>query len=346
MKALEISEIGHCAFTSVEPTPLGSKQVLVDVSFVGLCGSDLNTFSGLNPLVQLPRIPGHEISGTIAETGSDVAPDFTVGQNILVIPYSTCGTCASCRSGRVNACKFNETLGVQRDGGLRERIAIDQDRIIVNDNLKPTHLALVEPLSVGFHAVKRGRITKDDTVLVLGGGMIGVGAILGARARGARVIVSEVAQEKHQALRALGVEAVINPLEQNLEKAVGDIVGSDGPDVVIEAVGLPQTFREAIDLVSFSGRVVYVGYAKAEVSYNTSLFNLKELDILGSRNASRDDFEAVIAYLELHPSVADPLISKLTPWAASDQALAYWTSHRDETFKILIDMKATGNGRT
>jgi threonine dehydrogenase-like Zn-dependent dehydrogenase len=108
--------------------------------------------------------------------------------------------------------------------------------------------------------------------------------------------------------------------------------------VVIEAVGMPETFRDAVDLVAFAGRVVYVGYSKSEVTYNTSLFNLKELDILGSRNATREDFEAVIAFLESHPDLADPLISKIFDWDEADKALAFWKSNRDETFKILIDL--------
>lgn len=339
MKAMVISKVGECAFTTVEPMPIGPDQVLLDVNFVGLCGSDLNTYSGLNPLVQLPRIPGHEIGGTIAALGADVSSKLNVGDRALVVPYSTCGTCASCRAGRVNACKFNETLGVQRDGGLREQIVLNTDRLIVNNTLKLQHLALVEPLSVGFHAVARGRVTAQDTVLVLGGGMIGVGAILGAMARGARVIVSEVAAEKHTALRSLGVKHVINPTEQDLSEALSQVAGKDGPDVVIEAVGLPQTFREAVEVVSFSGRVVYVGYAKSEVAYNTALFNLKELDIMGSRNATRADFEAVVAFLEATPDVANPLISRCFPMTQADQALAYWTENRNHIFKIMIDMK-------
>lgn len=340
MQALTISKVGECVFAPVDPMPLGPTQICIDVDFVGLCGSDLNTFSGLNPLVQLPRIPGHEISGTIAAMGAEVSTAFAVDNPALIIPYSTCGTCTSCRSGRVNACKFNETLGVQRDGGLREQIVVDADRVIVNHNLPKTHLALVEPLSVGFHAIERARVTDLDTVLVLGGGMIGLGAILGAQARGARVIVSEVAAEKHAALRALGVDKVIDPLRQDLSAELATLTGEDGPDVVVEAVGLPQTFRAAVDVVGFSGRVVYVGYAKAEVAYNTSLFNLKELDIMGSRNATRADFEDVIRFLEAQPEIAEPLISKRFPWQQADQALAYWADNRSDTFKILIDMKA------
>ena len=339
MKALVIDRIGHSAFTEVPEQSPGPGEVLLDVHHVGLCGSDLNTFSGLNPLVELPRIPGHEIGGVVLEAGAGVTA-FAPGTRAIVIPYTTCGTCTSCRAGRVNACRFNRTLGVQQDGGLRDRIVVAEDRLIANATLPRAHLALVEPLSVGFHAVDRGRVASGETVLVLGGGMIGVGVILGALARGARVIVSEVAPVKRAALLELGVAAVINPAEEDLATEVARLTDGDGPDVVVEAVGLPQTFRQAVEVAAFSGRVVYVGYAKAEVAYNTSLFNLKELDILGSRNATRADFEAVIAFLETRPALADPLVSRTFGWAEADRAFDHWQAHRDETFKIMIDLKA------
>lgn len=338
MKALAIDDVAHCAFIQVQAPKPGAGEVLLDLKHVGLCGSDLNTYSGLNPLVELPRIPGHEISAIINCVGSQVDVKLQTGQRVIVIPYTTCGACASCKAGRVNACQYNRTLGVQQDGGLCDQIVVAQDRLILNDTLSCEQLALVEPLSVGFHAIGRGRVGAEDTVLVLGGGMIGVGAILGAQAQGARVIVSEVAQAKRDALMALGVETVINPTEADLAAEISRLTDGAGPDVVIEAVGLPQTFREAIDLVCFSGRVVYIGYAKAKVAYNTSLFNLKELDILGSRNATRQDFEHVVEFMEKHPDTTMPLISKTFKWEEADQAFAYWVSHRDETFKIMIDM--------
>lgn len=338
MKALVIDDVAHCAFIRTQdPTP-GPGEVLLDVHQVGLCGSDLNTFSGLNPLVALPRIPGHEISAVIRKVGSDVSPVVRPGCAVIVIPYTSCGTCTSCKAGRVNACRFNRTLGVQQDGGLCSQIVVAEDRLILNETLTPVQRALVEPLSVGFHAVRRGRVTAEDTVLVLGGGMIGVGAALGALARGARVIVSEVSETKRAALMALGVDAVINPMTDDLPVEIARLTDDFGPDVVFEAVGLPQTFREAVELASFSGRVVYIGYVKSEVAYNTSLFNLKELDILGSRNATRQDFEDVIAFLEANQGIADPLISKTFTWKEADQAFDHWVSHREETFKIMIDL--------
>lgn len=338
MKTLVIDRINHAEFREIETNLPADGEVLVDVRHVGLCGSDLNTFTGLNPLVELPRIPGHEIGGVIAAQGEGVDPQFAIGKRVIIIPYTTCGSCSSCRKGRVNACRYNRTLGVQQDGGLRDQIVVRADRLILNETLAPEHLALVEPLSVGFHAVGRGRVDAKDTVLVLGGGMIGVGAILGAKARGAEVIVSEVAQSKRDILLSLGVKAVINPVHSNLIEEVDRLTNGDGVDVVIEAVGLPETFRDAITIAPFAGRVVYIGYAKTEVSYDTKLFNLKELDIMGSRNATRNDFETVVDFLTDNASSASRLISKVFSWDEADAAFDYWISHRDQTFKVMIDL--------
>lgn len=339
MKSLVIDKVGHAGFREIGRPEPGPGELRVDVLSAGLCGSDLNTFSGLNPLVELPRIPGHEIGGRIAARGEGVDESLMVGRGVIVIPYTACGECTACRSGRVNACRFNRTLGVQQDGGLADSLIVRADRLILNDTLPPLLQALVEPLSVGFHAVDRGRIDRDDTVLVLGGGMIGAGAILGARARGARVIVSEPSDHKRAALLSLGAEAVINPVSGDPVADIDRLTDGNGADVVIEAVGAPQTFRAAIDLVCFAGRVVYVGYAKAEVAYETKLFNLKELDIHGSRNAVRADFLAVIDTLERDGAIAETLISRVFPWAEAEGAFDHWLENRDRIFKVLIDFE-------
>lgn len=343
MQALVINSIGNTAFETVARLEPGPGEVLLDVGFVGLCGSDLNTFRGLNPLATLPLIPGHEIGGTIQKRGSDVPEEFALGAKCIVIPYTACGKCSACRSGRSNACKHNETLGVQRNGGMSAQIVVPYDKLILNDRLSMPELALVEPLSVGFHAVDRGSVKAGETVVVLGAGMIGVGAILGALACGARVVAAEVSDVKHEALQQLGVEKVINPDREDLSAALAALTDGDGADVVIEAVGIPETFRQAVDLVCFGGRVVYVGYAKSEVSYNTSLFNLKELDIMGSRNAARHDFEAVIDFLEANRGLAELLISRVFPWSNAEEALPYWEANRQNTFKVMIDLKGPAN---
>jgi 2-desacetyl-2-hydroxyethyl bacteriochlorophyllide A dehydrogenase len=337
MKALMIEGVDRCAFHDIaEPVP-GPGEVLVAVRHVGLCGSDLATFAGLNPLVALPRIPGHEIGAEIVCTGADVPADYAPGRRAIVVPYTACGTCTSCRQGRVNACRSNRTLGVQQHGGLAEKIVLPWGKLILNDTLAPRHLALVEPLSVGFHAVARGRVTKADRVVVIGCGMIGMGAIIGAVARGATVIAVDVSPSKLGLASRWGAAHVIDGSREDVAARVTELTGGDGADIVIEAVGAPTTFTQAIDIACFCGRVVYIGYCKAPVAYDTKFFNLKELDIMGSRNALADDFRAVIAYLESATRNPDDLISKVFSFGDAEQALPYWAKERAETLKIVIE---------
>jgi 2-desacetyl-2-hydroxyethyl bacteriochlorophyllide A dehydrogenase len=336
MKALRIDGLESCSMAEVPDPHPGPGEVLVDVRHVGLCGSDLATFTGLNPLVSLPRIPGHELGVVILQAGRDVPAAFAAGRRAVVMPYTACGSCSSCRAGRVNACRHNRTLGVQQDGGLSERFVLPFDKLILNDTLLPRHLALVEPLSVGFHAVNRGRITATDTVVVLGCGMIGMGAVIGAVARGARVIAVDFGDKTRIAL-TYGATHSIDPASQDVAAVVAELTGGDGADVVIEAVGLPATFTQAIDLVCYGGRVVYIGYSKAPVSYETRFFNLKELDILGSRNALRADFDAVIAWMEARRSPPDDLITRVFPFVDAAEALPAWVRDRAMTLKFLIE---------
>jgi threonine dehydrogenase-like Zn-dependent dehydrogenase len=305
---------------------------------VSLCGSDLSTFKGLNPLVTLPRIPGHEIGAEITAVGAGVPGDYAIGRRVIVVPYTSCGKCTSCRRGRVNACRHNATLGVQREGALTRRIILPYGKAILNDRLAPRHLALVEPLSVGFHAAARGRITADDTVLIIGCGMIGLGVVAAAAHRGARVIAVDIGETKLAIARRYGAAVTIDARREDVAKRISELTGDDGVDVAIEAVGTPATFVQAIDAVAYCGRVVYVGYCKEPVSYATRFFNLKELDIMGSRGATAEDFKAVVAYLEARSTPPDDLITKVFPFDEADRALPYWSAERDNVIKLMIEL--------
>jgi threonine dehydrogenase-like Zn-dependent dehydrogenase len=337
MQALRIEAEGVARLADIAmPTPQPG-EVLINVRHVGLCGSDLNTFKGLNPLVELPRIPGHEIGGEIAAVGAGVPDEYRLGRRVVVMPYTSCGTCTSCRKGRTNACRYNKTLGVQQDGGLAEAIALPYGKLILNDTLDPRALALVEPLSVGFHAIDRGRVAASDTVAVIGCGMIGMGAVIAAAARGAKVIAIDINADKAAFTARFGATITIDASREDVARRIAEITGGDGVDVVVEAVGLPATFTQAIDLACFAGRVVYVGYSKAPVTYETRFFNLKELDILGSRNATHADFQAVIAYLETLGSAAEGLISKTFPFAQADAALPFWVANPN-ALKVMVEV--------
>ncbi len=337
MKAMVIEALETCGFREVDEVLPGEGELLLEVRHVALCGSDLSTYKGLNPLVTLPRIPGHEIGAEIAAVGVGVPAEYAVGRRVIVVPYTACGKCTSCRRGRFNACRHNATFGVQREGALTERIVVPFGKAILEDRLAPRHLALVEPLSVGFHAAARGRVTAEDTVLVVGCGMIGLGVVAAAAHRGARVIAVDIGETKLAIARAYGAAVTIDAGREDVAKRVLDLTNDDGVDVAIEAVGTPATFVQVIDLAAYSGRVVYVGYSKQPVSYETRFFNMKELDIMGSRGATVEDFHAVIAYLHGRPTPPDDLITRVFPFDRSDEALPYWVAERDRVIKILIE---------
>lgn len=334
MKALTITGPSVARVTQInEPRP-AEDEVLIRVQRVGLCGSDLNTFLGKNPLVTYPRVLGHEVAGTIVELGAGVEANFSVGTEVTFTPYTACGACPSCRAGRRNACRDNKTMGVQRDGALTELVAVPHRKLFTSRKLGLTELALVEPFSVGFHAAARGRVEAEDTVLVMGCGGVGLGAIAGAVSRGARVIALDTQEEKLALARALGArEAVL--ASPDARERVMDLTGGDGPDAIIEAVGSTATYRAAVEWAKFCGRVVYIGYGKEPVSYETKLFVMKELDILGSRNCL-DEFSDVIAFFERRSFDPNLLISKTIAIEGVPDALAEWAENPGGTSKIMV----------
>ncbi len=337
MKAIVLEGPGSAALARVsDPAHVTGDDILLHVRKIGLCGSDLNSYRGRNPLVTYPRIPGHEIAATIAELNPR-HPHWQPGTHVTVSPYSNCGQCASCLRGRPNACQFNQTLGVQRDGALTEYIAVPADRLHRAD-LSLKELCLVEPLTVGFHSVARGRVTAADIVAVFGCGGVGLGAVAGAAFRGATVIGIDLDDNKLATAASAGAAHTINTTEHDLHSRLSAITGGRGPDVVIEAIGVPQTFRAAVEEVAFTGRVVYIGYAKEPVAYETRLFVQKELDILGSRNALPENFAEVIRMLEARRFPVDQAITHSIPIEDAPRILEAWSADPTHYGKIMIDV--------
>lgn len=336
MRAFVIDTPGETSLVDVSEPAIGERDVLLRVRTVGFCGTDLSTFRGANPLVSYPRIPGHELGCTIEAVGAAVPAEYRVGQNVLVHPYQNCGQCSACQQGRPNACRDNQTLGVQRDGGMTELLAVPFDKLYTSERLSLREMALVEPLTIGYHAVMRGRVSAGDTVGVFGCGAIGIGVIAAAAGKGATVIAIDVADEKLALAKKVGARHVVNSARDELHGALQQLTEREGPRVMIEAVGLPATFRAAVEEVAFAGRVVYIGYSKKPVEYDTRHFVQRELDVLGSRNALADDFRAVIAYLESGHLPIDEVITKTVPLDDAGTALADWDANPGAVCKIHV----------
>ena len=312
-------------------------EVLLKVRYVGFCGSDLNTFRGRNAMAKKDVIPGHEVGAEIAELGFRVPDTLKVGMTVTVDPYTACGNCPSCRNRRYNACEHNETLGVQRDGAMCGYIALPWQKIIPAEGISTMHCALIEPLSVGFHAVKRASVSDNETVVVFGCGMIGMGAIIRAALRGATVIAVDLDDEKLGIAQSVGAAHVINSGKEDAVEKVRELTGGAMAEVVVEAVGSPVTQRLAIECTCFTGRVVMIGYAKDDTSFCTRYFVQKELNIYGSRNAQPEDFRAVINYLRLGTCPFDKLISAVVRPGDAAEAMARWHDNPGKVFRILVE---------
>lgn len=336
MKAIQITHSQELNIIDVEKPIVGEGEVLLRLHYVGFCGSDINTFMGCNTMALNPVIPGHEIGAVIEEIGNGVPDVLKKGMVVTCNPYTNCGKCASCRNGRVNACQHNETLGVQRNGAMKEYIVMPWEKVIPAGQLDPRTCALIEPMSVGFHAVSRAQVTDIDIVLVVGCGMVGMGAVVRSVTRGATVIATDIDDEKLALAKQMGAAYTINSKTEDIHARLQEITGGFGPDVVIEAVGSVPTYQMAINEVAFTGRVVCIGYAKSEVSFQTKYFVQKELDIRGSRNAQPQDFRAVIHYLERGTCPVDTLITKVIEPEQALETMRWWSENPGKVFRILV----------
>jgi threonine dehydrogenase-like Zn-dependent dehydrogenase len=336
MRALAIDAPGTARVVE-RPRPMaGAGEALVRVRRAGLCGTDLSTFLGKNPLVSYPRVIGHEIAGTIEALGDGVS-GWRAGAAVALSPYKNCGACAACRHERPNACRNNQTLGVQREGALAEFAVVSTDRLFTSAALSLDHLALVEPFCIGMHAVRRARVVADDTVLVMGCGGVGAGAVAAAAVRGAHVVAMDVDPTKLAQASALGARETVISTDADAAERIRALSRGEGPDVVIEAVGKPATYRLALDLVAACGRIVYIGWVKGDISLEARQIVAKEVDILGSRNAT-DEFADVIALFE--SGRVDPLALVTNRVALDDvpAMLARWAERPDSVGKILVEI--------
>lgn len=323
---------GQVVVGDVPEPQMRQGDALLRVRMVGMCGSDLNTYLGRNPMVSYPRVLGHEVAATIEEPG---ASGLAKGTDVTFSPYTSCGVCAACRQGKPNACANNQTMGVQRDGAMTEFISVAPEKLYAA-NLGIRELCLVEPLTVGTHAADRGRVSADDIVAVFGCGGVGLGAIAASAFRGAKVIAIDMDERKLEVAQKAGATHLLHVGKEVLHDKLLEWTGGHGPDVIIEAIGLARTFRTAVEEVAYTGRVVYIGYAKEPVSYETKLFVQKELDVMGSRNALPEDFKEVIRMLEAGRFPVNDAISVVACLEEAPDLLRRWSEKPESFTKIMV----------
>ncbi len=292
MKALVCTTPRHFDYINTEMPITVEGETLLKIERIGICGTDLHAFEGTQPYFNYPRILGHELAATIVETK---AFGFAAGDKVTIIPYIHCGNCIACNSGKNNCCVNMRVFGVHIDGGMREFVTVPDHTLLKSEGLSLDELALIEPLAIGAHAVKRAMVANGEFVLVIGAGPIGLGIAQFARIAGAQVIVVDVNDDRLQfCTNHVGIEHTINPLKQDVMESLKQITSNNMPTVVIDATGNLGAINNAFAYLAHGGRYVLVGLQKEHISFSQPEFHKREATLMSSRNANVSDFEHVM----------------------------------------------------
>lgn len=336
MQALICKNPFEFAYESI-PEPVPTEHFsLIRVKRIGICGTDLHAYEGTQPYFTYPRTLGHELSGEIVQTK---APGFTVGERITFIPYFNCDQCLACRSGKPNCCSNLKVFGVHIDGGMQELILVPDSKLVKANGLSFDELALVEPLAIGAHGVRRAAINKGEFVLIIGAGPIGIGTMEFARIAGGRVIAMDVNEDRLNFCRTkLGVEYTVNPLTTDAKSQIQSITNNEMPSVVIDATGNLSAINNAFSSMGHGARYVLIGLQRGDITVNHPEFHKREGTLMSSRNATREDFEKVIS------SMAEKLIKPTTyithrvSFSEIKANFASWLLPENKVIKAMVEL--------
>lgn len=337
MKTIIINKPGEIEIIEQAMPVRKQGEALLKILYGGICGSDLGTYRGTFAYASYPRIPGHEFSAEIIEIG-DNDRNLKPGMIVTCNPYFNCGHCYSCQRGLVNCCTSNETMGAQRDGAFSEYITMPIERIYDGKGLSAKTLALIEPFCISYHGISRANIQPNDKVLVIGAGTIGVLAAVATKAKGAKVYISDVAENKmNYAIETFGLDGgILNDSPENFIKRVEEITNGNYFDVTIEAVGLPSTFQACIDAAAFGARMVQIGVGKRTHEFDFTLLQKKELNVYGSRNALKKDFLELIDLVKSGKVDLEKIVTNTYNLDEADKAFQDFSKNAASMLKVVI----------
>jgi 2-desacetyl-2-hydroxyethyl bacteriochlorophyllide A dehydrogenase len=292
MRILTCLKPGEFAYSDTPAPELKSGYAMVKVKRIGICGTDLHAFEGTQPFFNYPRVLGHELAGEIV--GIENHANYKVGDQVSIIPYFSCGTCFACTQGKTNCCTTLNVFGVHSDGGMSEFISIPIDSLFKDPSLNLDALALLEPLAIGAHGIKRAQIKPNEFVLIVGAGPIGLGAAAMASLAGAQVIIQDVNQNRLDfAKEKLHIPFSINPNQEDAFIDLKEITRGNMPRVVIDATGYKKAMEQSFQYISHGGTYVLIGLQLDEISFSHPEFHKREATLMSSRNATREDFQWV-----------------------------------------------------
>jgi len=314
-------------------------EVLLEIQYGGICGGDIAAYRGNFFLKKYPIIQGHEFSAKIAKVSSNNAYGLKEGMLVTGLPYYGCGTCYTCKKGFVQCCKENKTIGALQDGAFRQYFILPEWKVYDCTGIDPQSAALIEPFVIGHHAARRPGIQHGDKVLVMGAGTIGVVTAVMAKYYGGDVTICDMVQSKLDTAKndfSIPHTLLNDEPSQFLEKA-NEATDGNGYDIVMEAVGLPQTFWDSLEAVTIGGKVVSIGVGKKNLDFDFNIIQRKHLDIYGTRNGLEYDFKETIS-LARDGKLGDikKLVTSVYPHKDAAQAYDFVDKHNDQVLKCLL----------
>lgn len=340
MKALVLEEKGVLSMQEREKPVPQRGEVLIRVSAVSVCGSDIHAYKGANALITYPRVLGHEVCGVIEEINSEDQKGFSVGDKVILIPYLHDGTCLACSKGKSNCCYHLSVYGVHHDGAMADYVTAPLDYILkISPSTDPAKAAVIEPLSISAHAVRRSGVRMGETILIIGAGPIGLGAAEVARTLGAHVILADTDKKRREMVKEkFGYKTVLNPLDENYKEEFMKLTGGSGAPRIIDSTGNGASMSAAVNLLSNGGRLVYVGIYKGDLAINHPAFHVRESEIVGSRAADKEDFQYVIDCVEAGTIDPFKFITHSASFSEAKEAFEEWVRLGGDVMKAVIRM--------
>lgn len=338
MRALVLEEAFHLELKKVPVPEVPEGYALVRMQAVSVCGSDIHAYKGNSLLLTYPRVLGHELCGVVEQLNG---PDhgFRVGERVSVFPYFSCGHCVACRQGRDNCCTSLKVMGVHVEGGMADYVSVPIESLVkVPEDLDPKVVALLEPLSVSAHAARRGGVSKDDQVLVLGAGPIGVGVAEAARTTGADVRVADVNPVRRRFVEERFGYQVMDPSAADFDGQLREWTRGDYPGKVIDSTGNKASNSVAINYLAAAGSLIFVGLQSDTLGLSDPAFHIREATVYASRVAQKKDFEFVLQQVLSGGIRADKMITDLTDLDHSKESFESWVARGGEVFKGIIEV--------
>jgi L-gulonate 5-dehydrogenase len=336
MKAVQIVKPGQLTIIDMEKPELsGPDQVLVKMTAAGICGSDMGIYHGSNAAATYPRIIGHEMVGTVVETGSG-ATNIKVGDRVIINQVTSCGYCYPCRIGRGNVCDHLAVRGVHIDGGYREYIAVpESDCYVLPDSISDEDAVMIEPTTIGIQACTRAELNKDDMLLIYGSGALGSSILKTASLICSHIIVADVQENKLETAKKNGASYTINTKEEDLLSKVKEYTNGHGATVSIDAVCNKDSLNQLLNATGNAGRVITMGFSTSPTEINQFVITSKELDVRGSRLQNKMFGKAIDLIgegkLDLSGSV-----SHTFPLTKAQEAFDFVDSHDPSMRKVVL----------